>query len=464
MTSININRNVTDLFYRYKMPKIVAKVEGKGNGIKTVIVNMSDVAKSLGRPPTYPTKYFGCELGAQTQFDSKHDRYIVNGSHDTTKLQDLLDGFIKKYVLCPECENPETDLIVNIKKVTISQSCKACGFHGLLKSVHKLNTFIIKNPPNSNLISHTSLAEGKRGKRIKKANGEMNTCPNDSSNSISPDHEKSTKSFTSSIVNTETNEEDDVGKWAVDVSEEAARARLMDLTIGAKSITLTNDLEKNEKDRIDLFYEMVKIKRDKNEIESVIQERELLLEAERLEIKSKSILVLVELLFDENIAHQVKKYRKLLLRFTVDDRKAQKYLITGIEHIISLYKKNLLPKAAGIFQMFYNLDIISEDEFLDWDTKMTKKAIKGVHNEIHKMVQPFINWLKEAEEESDNSDDKNDNSSDSDIEVIYEDSRSFNGSRGFVGNQVKLNMAIGTKQSSSVNEIGGYDDLDIDAI
>lgn len=28
------------------------QVEGKGNGIKTVIVNMTDVAKALSRPPT----------------------------------------------------------------------------------------------------------------------------------------------------------------------------------------------------------------------------------------------------------------------------------------------------------------------------------------------------------------------------------------------------------------------------
>lgn len=41
---------------------------------------------------TDPTKYFGCELGAQTQFDFKNERFIVNGSHDSAKLQDLLDG------------------------------------------------------------------------------------------------------------------------------------------------------------------------------------------------------------------------------------------------------------------------------------------------------------------------------------------------------------------------------------
>ena len=112
--ALNVNRNVQDSFYRYKMPRLVAKVEGKGNGIKTVIVNMVDVARALARPPTYVTKYFGCELGAQTQFDIKAERYIVNGCHDGAKLQDMLDGFIKRFVLCEQCDNPETVLKVSL--------------------------------------------------------------------------------------------------------------------------------------------------------------------------------------------------------------------------------------------------------------------------------------------------------------------------------------------------------------
>lgn len=69
---------------------------------------------------TDPTKFFGCELGAQTMFDFKNERFIVNGSHDASKLQLLLDGFIKRFVLCPECSNPETQLVsVLILKVAI---------------------------------------------------------------------------------------------------------------------------------------------------------------------------------------------------------------------------------------------------------------------------------------------------------------------------------------------------------
>jgi translation initiation factor 5 len=123
MATVNIRRDVKDSFYRYKMPKLLSKIEGKGNGIKTVIPNMSDIAKSLHRPPTYPTKYFGTELGAQVKFEEDKDRYIVNGAHDAPKLQALLDGFIQKFVLCGSCSNPETDLVF-AKDGTILRDCK----------------------------------------------------------------------------------------------------------------------------------------------------------------------------------------------------------------------------------------------------------------------------------------------------------------------------------------------------
>lgn len=131
------------------MPLLTTKIEGKGNGIKTVVPNMSDVARALSRPPTYPTKFFGCELGAQTSFDEKNDRYIVNGAHDANRLRELLDTFIDKFVLCKSCKNPETDLVIlkQNRNEHIIRDCKACGERTDIDMRHKLTTFILKNPP-----------------------------------------------------------------------------------------------------------------------------------------------------------------------------------------------------------------------------------------------------------------------------------------------------------------------------
>uniref|UniRef100_A0A8D2B1M4 Eukaryotic translation initiation factor 5 n=1 Tax=Sciurus vulgaris TaxID=55149 RepID=A0A8D2B1M4_SCIVU len=76
--SVKVNAACQTSSIATAMSRLIAKLEGKGKGIKTVIVNMVDVVKVLNQPPGYPTKYFGCELGAQTQFVKK-DLYIVNG-------------------------------------------------------------------------------------------------------------------------------------------------------------------------------------------------------------------------------------------------------------------------------------------------------------------------------------------------------------------------------------------------
>ena len=43
-------------------------------------------------------------------------------------------------------------------------------------------------------------------------------------------------------------------------------------------------------------------------------EKDIIAEAERLDIKDKAALVLAEILFTDNMVQEIKKYRKLLLR------------------------------------------------------------------------------------------------------------------------------------------------------
>ncbi|XP_036676382.1 eukaryotic translation initiation factor 5 [Drosophila suzukii] len=434
MATVNVNRSVTDIFYRYKMPRLQAKVEGKGNGIKTVLVNMAEVARAIGRPATYPTKYFGCELGAQTLFDHKNERFVVNGSHDVNKLQDLLDGFIRKFVLCPECDNPETNLTVSAKNQTISQSCKACGFHGLLKVNHKVNTFIVKNPPSLNPAAQgSSLTEGKRSKKHKQKNdnadGSMtnnsmaNNSGGESDGGNGTNQASQTEAEISAAIPEKTSQDDDDEGWSVDVSKEAIRARLQDLTDGAKGMTISDDYDKTEKERIDLFYELVKDKRDKNLLQNIQDHKELVIEAERLDIINKSPLVLAELLFTENIIKDVQKNRHLLLRFTHNNPKAQRYLIGGIEQTVELHKATLMSKVAGIFKIFYDLDILDEAVILEWAQKVSKRHVpKHIATEIHEKVRPFVQWLENAQEESDDSEDSDEGKSDED----FEDSQVYN--------------------------------------
>ncbi|ERE72560.1 eukaryotic translation initiation factor 5-like protein [Cricetulus griseus] len=349
--SVNVNRSVSDQFYRYKMPRLIAKVEGKGNGIKTVIVNMVDVAKALNRPPTYPTKYFGCELGAQTQFDVKNDRYIVNGSHEANKLQDMLDGFIKKFVLCPECENPETDLHVNPKKQTIGNSCKACGYRGMLDTHHKLCTFILKNPPeNSDSGTGKKEKEKKNRKGKDKENGSVSsseTPPPPPPNEVSPPPHA-----------VEEEEDDD---WGEDTTEEAQRRRMDEISDHAKVLTLSDDLERTIEERVNILFDFVK--------------------------------------------------------FCHNNKKAQRYLLHGLECVVAMHQAQLISKIPHILKEMYDADLLEEEVIISWSEKASKKYVsKELAKEIRVKAEPFIKWLKEAEEESSGGEEEDE---DENIEVVY---------------------------------------------
>merc|ERR1712088_596632 len=232
----------------------------------------------------------------------------------------------------------------------------------------------------------------------------------------------------------ENNEDDDWGDyaddgvWISDTSAEAIAKRAQEqLTSGISGLVIDSDMEKTEEERINIFFKFVQVKRGM--INSVVA-KEILAEAERLEIKNKAPVVLCELLFNDKMfkEKQINKYAKLLLRFTHENPKGQKYLIGGIEKTVESFEATLLPKVPHIFKELFEEDVLEEEVILEWAKKVSKKNVsKELAQKIHDKAAPFIKWLQEAEEETSepandvNENQKKEQSGDDDDDGIDDD-------------------------------------------
>lgn len=317
------------------MPVLMTKIEGKGNGIKTVVPNMSDIARALSRPPTCesapyhhrhkllkaidfffhltdPTKFFGCELGAQTTFDDKGDRYIVNGAHDATRLRELLDGFIDKFVLCGSCKNPETELVLT-KNDEIFRDCKACGQRSGVDMRHKLTTFILKNPPKSLKSKRKGGDAGNAAGGV----GSPSEAVHNGSGEGTPERDESDDELTKKIkaeaaelapIPTEKDED-----WSADTSAEAVRARTKDLESGMKNLLLVGGDDSDE-DGGDSPYTQLALWAEEHREEATPITVYKKCQELGIEKKHRTVLILVETLFTEHIVKEIPKYAPLFAK------------------------------------------------------------------------------------------------------------------------------------------------------
>lgn len=292
------------------MPILLTKIEGKGNGIKTVIPNMSDVSRALSRPPSYPTKFFGCELGAQTSFDDKTDRYIVNGAHDATKLRELLDTFIEKFVLCKSCKNPETELIIN-KSEDVIRDCKACGERTIVDMRHKLVTFIIKNPPKNPKRVKGSKKSGDKDSPNGAQSPEVGEGGDNGEADGESDDEltKRIKSEADQLTQDATIANDD---WSTDTSPEAVKARMKSVEGAMASVKLMGEDDSDEGGADDPYSQLgvwIADNRDEGAVEVFRKLQEM-----GLDKKHKALQVLAQKLFTEDILKEVKLYAPVFMK------------------------------------------------------------------------------------------------------------------------------------------------------
>ena len=319
MSLVNVRRDVSDQFYRYKMERLQTKIEGKGNGIKTVVTNLSSVANSLARPGAHVIKYFGFELGAQTNMDPKDDRWIINGAHDAPKLQEYLDGFINKFVLCKKCKNPETEYV--IKDGHIVLDCKACGQRTDVDLRLKLSGFILKNQPKK---GKKDKAERKAARKAKQQNGGKENGHNsgedasengsnelDDQNGEAGSDDELQKMQDEAPEIKETADDD----WAVDVSEEAVKARQAQLPGEFKQkLSLEDDEEEGGNTVYDDLGDWIQSQsQEKGGIDNV-DSIDIYMKAKELGIENKhrTVQVLVQTIFDKDIVAQIPKRQSML--------------------------------------------------------------------------------------------------------------------------------------------------------
>jgi len=442
--------NRDDAFYRYKMPRMITKIEGRGNGIKTNIVNMVDIAKALARPASYTTKYFGCELGAQSKFDEKTGISLVNGAHDTSKLAGLLEVFIKKYVQCYGCGNPETEILIS-KTQMISLKCAACGFVSDVDMRDKLTTFILKNPPEQKKggkdkkamrrAEKERLKEGEAAdeeqKKLKKDAKKKGASSKESTAKVSKkkaaaaavaagsdeDHSTSpTRSRDGDNAAADEDDDDDV-EWHTDTSLEAAKQRMQEQLSAATAemvMLSTDETEKKTKQATPKEATANGSAKAQESSEPTVTKpspyNELVgdikasLGSAATPTQLKAVLAssalppqdvmnaLLEALFDgvgKGFAKEVVKNKKYLAA-AVPDEGAQTVLVQAIESFGGKCSPEALKEVPVVLKALYDGDVLEEETIVEW---YNAAVAAGKNSQVVKNAKPFVEWLQSAESE-----------------------------------------------------------------
>ncbi|KAJ9167078.1 hypothetical protein P3X46_021755 [Hevea brasiliensis] len=434
--------NSDDAFYRYKMPKMITKIEGRGNGIKTNVVNMVEIAKALARPASYTTKYFGNELGAQSKFDEKTGTSLVNGAHDTAKLAGLLENFIKKYVQCYGCGNPETEIVIT-KTQMITLKCAACGFVSDVDMRDKLTTFILKSPPEPKKGSKDKKAM-RRAEKERLKEGEVadeeqkkhkkETTKKKGSSGSSKDASKGISTRKKGNVSDEdhsparsqadeneqviaNDDDDDDVQWQTNTSLEAAKQRIQEQlsSVTADMVMLSTNEEKAKSAKKSPEREVKAHQngsKSNDSSEGLVNEIKGYMKMGSPVSKLKSFLsslsgtpqevinALFAALFggvEKGFAKEVSKKKSYLAAVTQEEG-SQMLLLHAIESFCGEARPEVVKEVPLAVKVLYDNDVLEEEFILEW----YRKGLGGGNkcSPVWKNVKPFVEWLQNAESES----------------------------------------------------------------
>ncbi|MCC6027509.1 MAG: translation initiation factor IF-2 subunit beta [Archaeoglobus sp.] len=112
---------------RFEIPRVSVAKEG----VRTILRNFSQIAKTLNRSEEHLYKYLVKSLGTAGMIDN--GRLILQGKFTEEELQKEINEYVKAYVICRECNAPDTELIKE-DRVQFMR-CMACGAKQPVKNV-----------------------------------------------------------------------------------------------------------------------------------------------------------------------------------------------------------------------------------------------------------------------------------------------------------------------------------------
>lgn len=98
--------------------------ELRADGNFTLFENFQETATRLDRDDDHLMQYLQSELGTAASIDES-GRLRLTGSFKTRRVREALNEYAEAYVLCPECDLPDTKLVED--SGAIFRQCEACG-------------------------------------------------------------------------------------------------------------------------------------------------------------------------------------------------------------------------------------------------------------------------------------------------------------------------------------------------
>jgi len=386
MATLNIGGDPNDRSYRYKMPRLVAKVEGRGNGIKTRVVNCAEIAASLHRKPQVLIKFFGCELGAQSRWDEKEEAAIVNGAFEGNILQEkLCDSFLPKFVLCPNCGLPETDM--KVKKEIVRFVCAACGYAGDADMGHKLITFILADNKKGKEAKKKEKKKEKKeggGSDGEKADKKEKSADKEAKKEKSKDKEKSKEKKEKKKEKKEKKkeeEEEDEEDWFCDISEEAVEARRIE---EMKSMSHSAAAMMSTEPKAKVVEEPVEVDPYRVPAEEL---EDLAVEEEEEEEEEAEEGVFADFMAEVGVSTKAKQLAPKVESWAEDlPDDVDKAEAMGV---ILRLPANIAKHAVIVLKALYDNDVVTDEEIFAW---------YGAADQEHAAViaaKPFVDFLRE---------------------------------------------------------------------